>query len=60
MTDGGFEKRKEFLLEIKERLSLDFELFLYPNNQDDGIFENLLERIVNPKHKRIIGYFKEK
>lgn len=59
MTDGGFEKRKEFLLEIKERLSLDFELFLYPNNQDDGIFENLLELIVNPNHKRVIEYFKE-
>lgn len=59
LTDGGFKRRSEYLLEIKNRLLLDFELFLYPNNKIDGIFENLLEMIVNPSHKRIIDYFKE-
>ena len=46
-------------MKIKQRLHLDFDLFLYPNNNDDGIFENLLERIVNVNHKRVIDYFKE-
>lgn len=59
ITEGGFKKRKAYLLEIKQRLNLDFELFLYPNNRDDGIFENLLERIVNTNHRRVIEYFKE-
>lgn len=58
-TGGGFSKRKEYLLEVKNRLDLDFDLFLYPNNKDDGIFENLLEMIVNEKHRRVIEYFKD-
>lgn len=59
LTDGGFAKRRDYLLEIKKRLNLDFDLFLYPNNRDDGIFENLLEMIVTEKHRCVISYFKE-
>lgn len=58
-TGGGFVDRKKYLLKIKARLNLEFELFLYPNNKDDGIFENLLEMIVNEKHRHVIDYFKE-
>lgn len=34
------------------------DLFLYPNNQDDGVFENLLERLMQKeKHSRFFDCF---
>lgn len=59
VTGGGFSTRKQYLEDLKEKFKIEFELFLYPNNKDDGIFENLLEQIVNQKHQEVIEYFKE-
>ena len=42
---GGFEKRREYLQKRKDELSLDFELFLWPNNNADGDVEVLMESI---------------
>ena len=48
-NNGGFTKRQtELLSQIKE-LNCDAELFLFPNNQDDGMFENLLENLTLPE-----------
>ena len=38
---------------------LQFKLFLFPDNQSDGILENLLEKIVITEHKDIFKCFEE-
>jgi len=59
--NGGYEHRSKFLSEkIKSwNIEIPTEIFLFPNNHDDGIFENLLEKIVQPEHLCILNYFKE-
>lgn len=44
-NNGGFQKRREELLARRDCLGLDFDLFLWPDNQDDGDVEVLMERI---------------
>lgn len=56
-TNGGFETRQRALNRLKTELHIQFELFLFPNNSEDGIFENLLENIVVSDHYRIIECF---
>lgn len=55
--EGGFEKRKAELLCVKEEMGVDFELFLFPNNQDDGTFEHLLEHLATEEHKGLLECF---
>jgi len=57
-NNGGFEQRKKDLTDKLRSMNIQFELFLFPNNKDDGMFEHLLERIINPKHKRILDCFR--
>ncbi len=52
-NEGGFAKREATILAEKTKLSLQFDLFLFPNNQDDGDLEVLLENIINPLNKGI-------
>lgn len=40
---GGFAKRRNDLLKKKDELGLDFDLFLWPDNQHDGDVEMLME-----------------
>lgn len=54
---GGFQNRRDKILEIKEQLNVEFELFLFPNNSDDGDFELLLEKIINPDHQILLDCF---
>lgn len=42
---GGFQKRKEELLNGGREKGVGFDLFLWPNNEDDGDVELLMERI---------------
>ncbi|MEK7434756.1 MAG: DUF3226 domain-containing protein [Cyanobacteriota bacterium] len=56
-NNGGFTKRKNELEQKKEFLSIDFELFLFPNNKDDGDYEFLLENIINQNHSVIFQCF---
>ena len=44
-NNGGFEKRKAELLSKRDELGLDFDLFLWPNNERDGDVEVLMEEI---------------
>jgi hypothetical protein len=45
-ADKDFESRKQEIENWKSKYGLAFELFLFPNNQNAGAFENLLEKIV--------------
>jgi hypothetical protein len=56
MNNGGFAKRKEDIEKIKTQ-EIVFELFLFPNNQLDGDFENLLEKIINQEHEGLLDCF---
>lgn len=47
---GGYIVRKSYLQERLEELSISAELFLFPNDKEDGDFELLLEHIVNEEH----------
>lgn len=42
-NNGGFAKRREELLQKRDELGLDFDLFLWPDNQHDGDVEVLME-----------------
>jgi hypothetical protein len=50
-NEGGFDKRKQ---EIHDKISgTTCEIFLFPNNQDDGALEDLFENIINTKNAPI-------
>lgn len=57
-TGGGFdEAKKRILSTFDEEVCID-DLFLYPNNCDDGIFENLLEKLMRcDLHSKFIDCF---
>lgn len=50
---GGFEKRKFDILHQLEGMRVDASLFLFPDNQNDGDVEVLMETLVQKdKHRR--------
>ena len=54
-ADSSYESTKN---EIEKTLNdLNVEIFLFPNNENSGILENLLEQIISPDHKRIFDCF---
>lgn len=57
INGGGFEVRQKDLLDKFDKLGITSELFLFPNNKDDGDFESLLERIVNKNHSGLLTCF---
>ena len=56
-NDGGYKQRSLYLESLKQKGGLEFEYFLFPNNQDEGAFENLLLNIINPEHKGLLDCF---
>jgi len=46
-NNGGVELRLRFLNLIKKDLKINFETFLFPDNENDGDLETLLLKIVN-------------
>lgn len=54
---GGFNKRRQELLDFKEKNSIDFDLFLMPNNKDEGDFESILLKSIKDEHKHILSCF---
>lgn len=54
---GGYATRSAELIMKREQLGLEFEFFLWPNNQDDGDFESLLMQMVNPTHQCLLDCF---
>src|SRR3989339_70754 len=57
LNKGSYSKRKQYLESKQKELDVNFECFLFPNNADDGDFELLLEKIINPKHKILLNCF---
>ena len=53
-ADDNFEERKSHLLALKTRLSIDYNIFLFPNNYGNGELETLLQSIIWDKYQ---GYF---
>ena len=62
-ADKDIDARRSDILKWKQDNSLEFELFLLPNDKDAGALEDLLENIINPNNKPIFecweGYEKE-
>ena len=59
---SGYDNMQKYIREElrKEGIEPDsYSVFLFPNNQDDGCFENLLEKMINPEHKGILACFDE-
>lgn len=58
---GGFQNRKEEIDSFikSSKPELEYDLFLFPNNKDDGDLETLLEKITNPKHQNLLECFEE-
>ena len=56
-THGGFPNRFADITQKKAELNIQFELFLFPNNSDNGIFEDLLEEIVHENHRGVLECF---
>ena len=44
-NNGGFQKRRKELLARRDEIGLDFDLFLWPDNNRDGDVEVLMEDI---------------
>ena len=53
----AISRRKE-LEKTKARFGLSFELFLFPNNNESGALEELLEQIINPQNQCILDCWK--
>lgn len=53
---GGFARRQADILALKSD-SIDFDLFLWPDNQNDGDFELLLSKIINPDHQCLLDCY---
>lgn len=59
-NNGGFAYRSKSIADQARTAGLTFELFLFPNNSADGIFENLLESIAQTeKHKLFFDCFSD-
>jgi hypothetical protein len=56
---GGVAIRKKAVEEWKAKYDLNFELFLFPDNRDDGALEDLLEQIINPKNKPVFDCWQQ-
>lgn len=57
-ADSDYQVRWEELSSLKEQYGVEFELFLFPNNQDAGALEDLLENIINPNNRPIFDCWK--
>ncbi len=68
-ADHSFEERKREIEVIKAELTakknksnkreIDFDLFLMPNNKDEGCFETLLEACFLPKYRCLFECFEK-
>ena len=56
-TNGGFAVRYEYIEEKIKELSISGEIFLFPNNKDDGDFELMLENVINEEHRCLLDCF---
>lgn len=53
-ADNNIEQRRNEILRWKEEFGLEFELFLFPDNQSYGAVEDLLMQCINPKNQPVV------
>ena len=58
-ADDDFKKRKDELENWKLSENLSFEVFLFPNNNDKGALEDLLEKIIEKNNQPIFDCWNE-
>lgn len=56
-TGGGLENRRKNFENMRKALGVDFDYFLFPNNHDEGAFEDMLLHIIKPAHNGIMDCF---
>lgn len=54
---GGFATRQAYLEQQKSEHSLKFDTFLFPDNQNDGDYETLLEGLIVETHRGVLDCF---
>ncbi len=52
-ADNNYDDKMKKLIDWKKLHNLEFDIFLFPNNQDNGDLESLLENIIAPKNQPI-------
>lgn len=55
---GSHDVRMSFLQLQLKHIGYTPEIFLFPDNKEDGDFETLLEKIINPSHMGLLSCFK--
>lgn len=58
-ADNDFENKKNELLSWKDRNLVDFELFLFPNNEHSGDLEDLLVDMINPENTPVMDCWEQ-
>ena len=58
-ADNDYKTRKIEIEKWRDVYKLDFELFLFPNDKDNGELEDLLEKIIKPENKPIFDCWVE-
>ncbi len=56
---GGYSSRIQNYEQKKIDFQIEFDLFLWPNHQDDGDFETMLEVLTQEPHTRILRSFED-
>jgi hypothetical protein len=56
-SDSNFQNRKKEIVEGAKVNNLVFDYFLFPNNHDNGTLEDLLMKLILPKHKKLFTCF---
>ena len=56
-NSGGFAARHNYIESKMKVLSISGEIFLFPNNRDDGDFELMLEHVINDEHRCLLECF---
>lgn len=56
-NDGGFKTRFSKIQNTINGMGVSADIFLFPNNNDDGDFELLLENCINNEHKGLLDCF---
>lgn len=55
--EGGFQNRLDWINEFRTKNDFKFNIYLFPNNQNNGVFEDLLELSINKTHQAILDCF---
>ncbi len=52
-ANGGFQNRLHYLQQLANTYAIVIDFYLFPNHQDDGTLETLLENVINPANNQV-------